>query len=570
MNARGRFAAMAVSMTLMGAIGATACAGPDPADHAAGAAQPSSSTSESEPAGRTGRYLVFYASGGKEAATRAVTAAGGTVIGGDDRLGYLMARTGAPERIGSDPAVVGVSLDRPVGRVSSVPAAAPYARSASRGPSAVRTTAHGRRAVRDEPLADRQWDMKMIGATPDGSYGKARGSHKVLVGVIDTGVDGNHPDIAPNFNRELSRNFVMDEPNDPNGKKLDGPCEHQGCKDPADVDDDGHGTHVASTIGSPLNGIGIGGVAPDVSLVNLRAGTDSGYFFLKPTMDALAYAGDVGVDVVNMSFYVDPWAFNCTANPQDSQVERLDQKGVIEGMRRALAYARERGVTLITAIGNSGTDLGMPKKDTTSPNYPLDKQRDRKIDNTCVNVPAELDGVISVTAVGPSGRKSAFSDYGIEQADIAAPGGDLFDSGTELKGARREILAAAPESVLRAKGSIGKDGRPKDASVVRDCQGGRCAYYQYLEGTSMAAPHATGVAAIIIGRFGEPGKGGVHMDPAQVEKLLYASAVQKACPSSRAYKYGPDDTQVCEGDAARNGFFGRGVVDAARAATVTR
>ncbi len=143
-----------------------------------------------------------------------------------------------------------------------------------------------------------------------------------------------------------------------------------------------------------------------------------------------------------MSFYVDPWAFNCTANPQDSPVERLDQKGVVEGMRRALAYARERGVTLITAIGNSGTDLGRPKKDTTSPNYPLDKQRDRKIDNTCLNVPAELDGVISVTAVGPSGRKSAFSDYGIEQADIAAPAATVRRR-DRAQGARREILAAA-------------------------------------------------------------------------------------------------------------------------------
>ncbi|MFC0860820.1 S8 family serine peptidase [Sphaerimonospora cavernae] len=564
MNARRRLGGMAVSLTLVGAVGAAACAPSDQADRMAGAAQPSagpsstSSASESGPATQARRYLVFYAGGGKDAATRAVTAAGGTVEGQDDRLGYLVVRTGSPERIGAEPAVVGVSLDRPIGRVSDVPAAAPHARSAAR------------RTGTGEPLAGRQWDMKMIGATADGSYGKAKGSHKVLVGIIDTGVDGNHPDIAPNFNRELSRNFVVDEPNDPNGKKLDGPCEHQGCKDPADVDDDGHGTHVASTIGSPLNGIGIGGVAPDVSLVNLRAGTDSGFFFLKPTMDALAYAGDVGVDVVNMSFYVDPWAFNCANNPQDSPAERLDQKGIIEGMRRAVAYARSRNVTLITAIGNSGTDLGKPQTDTGSPNYPLDKQRNRKVDNTCLNVPAELDGVISVTAVGPSGRKSAFSDYGVEQADIAAPGGDLFDGDTELKGARREILAAAPESALRAKGSIGKDGRPKDASVIRDCQGGKCAYYQYLEGTSMAAPHATGVAAIIIGRFGKPGKGGLQMDPAQVERLLYASAVQKACPSPRTYKYGPDDTQVCEGDTAKNGFFGHGVVNAARAATITQ
>lgn len=544
-------------------------------------AVPSSPGSSGSPgsAGSVGRYLVFYADGARDAAVRAVTGAGGVVQGRDDRLGYLVVRTGSPERIGADPAVVGVTLDRPIGVAPTPaspvrspegsPAVSPTASPVESPAGSPAASPGGRTALRD-PLSDRQWDMKMIGATAEGSYSKARGSRKVLVGVIDTGIDGNHPDIAPNFNRELSRNFVVDEPTDPNGKELDGPCEHPGCKDPVDVDDDGHGTHVASTIGSPINGIGIAGVAPDVSLVNLRAGSDSGLFFLKPTMDALAYAGDVGINVVNMSFYVDPWAFNCSNNPQDPPADRLDQKGVIEGMRRAVAYARQRGVTLITAIGNGGGDLGKPQRDKTSPNYPLDSRRNRKIDNSCLNVPAELDGVISVTSVGPSGRKSAFSDYGIEQADIAAPGGDLFDNGTPLKGARREILAAIPESALRAKGRIDREGKPKDASVVRDCQGGRCAYYQYLEGTSMAAPHVTGVAAIIIGRFGRPAKNGLYMDPAQVETLLYASAVPKACPTPRAYRYGPDNTQVCEGGPDRNGFFGRGVVNADRAATITQ
>jgi len=75
---------------------------------------------------------------------------------------------------------------------------------------------------------------------------------------------------------------------------------------PADVDEDGHGTHVAGTVGAPLNGGGISGVAPRVELVNLRAGQDSGYFFLQGTVDALTYAGNNDVDVVNMSFYVDP------------------------------------------------------------------------------------------------------------------------------------------------------------------------------------------------------------------------------------------------------------------------
>ena len=55
-----------------------------------------------------------------------------------------------------------------------------------------------------------------------------------------------------------------------------------------------------------------------MTLVEIRGGQDSGYLFLGPVTDALTYAGDVGLDVVNMSFYVDPWLYNCTANPADS------------------------------------------------------------------------------------------------------------------------------------------------------------------------------------------------------------------------------------------------------------
>ena len=162
-----------------------------------------------------------------------------------------------------------------------------------------------------EPLADLQWDMRMIHATPTARTRRRRAASGCSSGIIDTGVDGNHPDIAPNFDRALSRNFTTDIP------LVDGPCADEpdaSCTDPNDVDENSHGTHVASTVASPINGIGMAGVAPNVTLVNLRAGQDSGFFFLQPSVDALTYAGDHGIDVVNMSYFIDPWLYNC-GNP---------------------------------------------------------------------------------------------------------------------------------------------------------------------------------------------------------------------------------------------------------------
>src|SRR4029434_39660 len=154
---------------------------------------------------------------------------------------------------------------------------------------------------------------------------------------------------------------------DANGNTIDGPCEFASCVDPNNWDDDGHGTHVASTIASPIHGLGVAGVEPTVQIVNRRAGQDSGYFFLQPTVDALTYAGDIGVDVVNMSYYVDPWLFNCTNNPDASPADQAAQRTIIEATHRALDYAHAHGVTLISSAGNEAIDYTKPQIDDTSP-----------------------------------------------------------------------------------------------------------------------------------------------------------------------------------------------------------
>ena len=71
-----------------------------------------------------------------------------------------------------------------------------------------------------------------------------------------------------------------------------------------------------------------------------------------------------------MSYYVDPWLFNCAANPADSPAEQAEQRTIIAATQRALDYARDRGVSLVAAEGNGSTDLGKPTFDDTEPGLP--------------------------------------------------------------------------------------------------------------------------------------------------------------------------------------------------------
>lgn len=548
------------------------------------AAPASAAPGPSHTKGEESEYVVLYREDVHPSrARRAVREAGGKVVHENRDVGVATVRSKNPGFVRAamrERELEGVAHNRVIGKAPK-PAKKKAAKIEETVGSKAAVSPAGKPSKDTEPLADLQWDMKQIGATADGSYKKEPGDKRVLVGILDTGVDGSHPDIKPNFNRKLSRNFTRDIPTDGNGDELDGPCEFASCVDPVDWDDNDHGTHVASTIASPRNGLGMAGVAPNVSIVNLRVGQDSGYFFLQPTVDGLTYAGKTGIDVVNMSYYVDPWLWNCVDNPADSPEARLEQATIIKATQRALNFAHERGVTLISAAGNDFVDYTKTNTDTGSPGFPSvpgEKPYERTIPPSCVSMPSEGDHVIPVSATGPSGRKSYYSSFGDGYVAVAAPGGDKVDTPDQRPDDRGGIWAAYPERLAKARGELNADGTPNVPYVIQSCKGDDCAYYQSIQGTSMAAPHAVGVAALIVSKYGHRDRrnGGLTLSPRRVEQILRGTATAKPCPSPRTVEYvwytqsGGEwqkrtSTQTCEGSKERNGFFGNGVVNALNA-----
>nr|WP_234348584.1 S8 family serine peptidase [Kitasatospora sp. MY 5-36] len=420
----------------------------------------------------TRAYLVISAPADIAAAKAAVAAKGGTVFSSYDQIGVIVAHSTSAGFAAALRTVTGIQQ---VGatRTSDVPADA-YSPALPANPAQATTTL----------TESNRWDMTQIKA--DQAWSVSTGSPSVKVGVLDTGVDDQHQDLAPNFDAADSVSCAYGKPDARTG---------------AWRDVDTHGTHVAGTIAAAKNGKGVIGVAPGVKIASVRiAEPTSTLFYAENTVCGFVWAGDHGFKVTNNSYYTDPWQFNC---PND-----LDQAAIIEGVKRAQEYAEGKGSLQVAAAGNANYDLANKTTDTESPNDST--KVTRTITNACIDIPTELPGVVTVAATGSGSGKASYSNFGRGVIDVAAPGGD---------------------------GATG---------VYSTLPGGK---YGTKNGTSMASPHVTGVAALIA-------SANPSLTPADIRARLASQANDLACPAS--------DSR-CTGTTADNSFFGEGQVDALKA-----
>ncbi len=384
-------------------------------------------------------------------------------------------------------------------------------------------------ATDSDHLSARQWDMKQI-RTPE-AHAITGGSRQVLVGDIDTGLDYTHPDLAPNVDDANSVNCLS-------GAPVPGKV--------AAMDDNGHGTHTAGTIAAASNGIGIVGVAPNVRIAGIKAGDSQGFFFPESVVCAFMWAGSHHFNVTNNSYFADPFYFNCPNDPV--------QAAILKAESRAIHFAERHGVTNVAAAGNFSDDLANPTQDRQSPDNTTPVTR--PVTSDCLVSPVQIEGVIGVSATGNLRLKSFYSNYGQDVIHVAAPGGDSILQVTPASAPFGRVLSTFPRSLING---CRPSRRVFDTSVTPP------ALYCYLQGTSMASPHVTGVAALIISRFGK-------MTSDDVRERLEATADPIACPTAAQLAlYAPfisannDAPQTCTGETENNSWYGHGEVNALRA-----
>jgi subtilisin family serine protease len=258
-----------------------------------------------------------------------------------------------------------------------------------------------------DPYRPQQWALDRIGAPA--AWEVARGAGQV-VAVIDSGVDLEHPDLADQLFRDASgavvgRDFV------------------DGDDDPRDLN--GHGTMVAGVVAAATdNGFGVAGVAPDARIMPIRVLDEKGEGFGDDVDKAIRWAVDHGATVVNLSL-------------ESDEVALTGVGGRLAAPAAAVRYAWDRGVVVVAAAGNSGSDFT---------DYPASSP------------------IVLVGATDRADRRTDFSDAGRDDL-LMAPGVDIVSTWC----------------------------RPRESPVC-DLQTHN---FGVAEGTSFAAPHVAGALAVL-------------------------------------------------------------------------
>lgn len=461
-------------------------------------------------------YLVSFAGGGIPAnADAIVQSAGGTIVSRYKNVGLVLARAsgaGFASSLRADTRVDAVGLSKAVS--STITQGRVFAGTHSPTPN---------RRPGPDPLSNRQWNMEQIKAPQ--AHKVSTGRSSVLVGVLDSGVDVTHPDLAGQVVASASASCIGGVPNtDASVWANDGL---------------GHGTHVSGIIAGKRNGVGIIGVAPSVKLAAVKLAVDDpndpnfGLVYADAFVCALDWAIEHDYDVMNASLTIDPFTgpiddIFCSDDP--------DRQAIVRMVRRAVQSTNAKDIPLVASAGNAFTDLSQLESSSGA---------------NCKMIPVQLPRVIGVSSLGVTQQLSWFSNYGKGAVDLAAPGGDdqIPNPAVTDTPASGQVLSSVPPNSLYYQAAADWSGQ------VQDCSGATCATYAYLEGTSMAAPHVAGVAALAIARYG-------RQSPENLLRILRRAATPLPCPASPYDPGGTGQPATCTGTASRNNFYGAGEVNA--------
>lgn len=325
-----------------------------------------------------------------------------------------------------------------------------------------------------------QWNLTAIGAPYAWGAGKF-GSPTTTVAVIDSGIDYSYPDLAGRVDLSRSVSFA---PADDALVLTNFPGKH------LSTDINFHGTHVAATVVS--NGSVIAGVTSNVKLIavkvletDLTTGNASGSF--GAVLSGVLYAADAGADVANMSL---GGGFFKAGNGR-----------LLALINKVFQYAQNKGMLIVVAAGNKAMDIDHNQ------NYWV----------TYCN----QQHVLCVAATGPTWQASDFgswtnvdapafyTNFGSSAIDVAAPGGNAGATTASW------IWSACSQTTLLA-----------DLSICRTDTANT--YVVGSMGTSMAAPHVSGLAALLVDQIGK-------RRPAQLKQRIRQSAADLGQPGVDPY-----------------------------------